>query len=38
MFKVNEGTDNHWSHPVVANGRLYIRHGEALIVYDVAPK
>lgn len=38
MFKVTEGTDNHWSHPVISNGRLYIRHGEALIAYDVAQK
>ena len=38
MFKVSEGTDNHWSHPVISNGRLYIRHGEALIAYDVAQK
>ena len=37
-FEVKEGTDNHWAHPVVANGRLYIRHGEALIAYDVAQK
>ena len=37
-FEVKEGTDNHWAHPVVSNGRLYIRHGEALIAYDVAQK
>ena len=38
MVEVKEGADNHWAHPVVANGRLYIRHGEALIAYDVAQK
>jgi outer membrane protein assembly factor BamB len=37
-FEVKEGTDNHWAHPVISNGRLYIRHGEALIAYDVAQK
>ena len=24
-----------WAHTVVFGGRLYIRHGEALMVYDV---
>ena len=38
MVEVKEGADNHWAHPVVANGRLYVRHGEALIAYDVAQK
>lgn len=37
-FKVTEGTDNHWAHPTIANGRLYIRHGDALIAYDLAGK
>jgi len=35
-FKVTEGDKNHWAHPVVANGRLYIRHGDALIAYNVS--
>ena len=35
-FTVTEGTDNHWAHPTIANGRLYIRHGDALIAYDIA--
>ena len=37
-FKVTEGSDNHWAHPTIAHGRLYIRHGNALIAYDVAAK
>lgn len=37
-FKVTEGTDNHWPHPTIAHGRLYIRHGNALIAYDIAAK
>ena len=36
-FKITEGTAQHWAHPVVANGRLYIRHGDALVAYDVKP-
>ena len=35
-FKVAEGDGEHWAHPVIANGRLYIRHGDALIAYDIA--
>ncbi|MDQ1258030.1 MAG: hypothetical protein QG656_2639 [Candidatus Hydrogenedentes bacterium] len=37
-FTVTEGSKNHWAHPVIANGRLYIRHGEVLIAYDIAAK
>jgi outer membrane protein assembly factor BamB len=32
-LKVKEGTDQHFSHPVVSNGVLYIRHGNALMAY-----
>jgi outer membrane protein assembly factor BamB len=34
-FRVTEGSGEHWAHPTIAGGRLYIRHGDALIVYDV---
>ncbi|MHC4478371.1 MAG: PQQ-binding-like beta-propeller repeat protein [Planctomycetota bacterium] len=34
-FLVSKGTDEHWAHPVVCGGRLYIRHGDALMAYDV---
>lgn len=34
-FKVPEGTGEHWAHPVVCGGRLYIRHGDVLMVYDI---
>jgi outer membrane protein assembly factor BamB len=32
-FRVKGGTGPYWSHPVINNGRLYIRHGEYLAVY-----
>ena len=35
-FKVTQGEGPHWAHPVIANGRLYIRHGQYLMAYDVA--
>ncbi len=34
-FKVPLGTEQHWSHPVIYKGRLYIRHGDALMVYNI---
>lgn len=34
-FKVPLGTLEHWAHPVVAGGKLYVRHGDALMVYAV---
>jgi outer membrane protein assembly factor BamB len=35
-FKINEGSGPHWAHLVIANGRLYVRHGEALMVYYIS--
>jgi outer membrane protein assembly factor BamB len=34
-FKITRGSKEHFSHPVVANGVLYIRHGEALMAYQI---
>ncbi|MHC4752320.1 MAG: PQQ-binding-like beta-propeller repeat protein [Planctomycetota bacterium] len=34
-FQIGEGTDEHWAHPTIANGRLYVRHGDALMAYDI---
>ena len=34
-FKVPLGKGPHWGHPSISDGRLYIRHGEALMVYDI---
>jgi outer membrane protein assembly factor BamB len=32
-FQVPMGTDQPWSHPVIYQGLLYLRHGNALMVY-----
>lgn len=32
---VIHGSEQHWAHPVIQDGILYIRHGEALIAYDI---
>ena len=29
------GEGKSWAHPVVCGGRLYIRHGDALMAYDI---
>ncbi len=34
-FKISKGSGPHWGHPVIHKGKLYIRHGEALMVYDI---
>ena len=34
-FKVTLGTGPHWAHPVIHNGVLYLRHGDALMAYHV---
>jgi hypothetical protein len=35
-FKVpSGGSGPHWAHPSIADGRLYIRHGSSLFVYDL---
>ena len=34
-FKITKGEGPFWAHPAIKNGKLYIRHGEALMVYQV---
>lgn len=33
--RVALGTEQHWAHPVVYDGVLYVRHGRALVAYKV---
>lgn len=33
--KVTHGTAQHWAHPVIDNGRLLVRHGNALVAYKI---
>ncbi|MCL2117731.1 MAG: hypothetical protein FWH27_04795, partial [Planctomycetaceae bacterium] len=37
-FQIDYGTAEHWSHPVISDGVLYVRHGQALAAYDIAKK
>ncbi len=34
-FKVPLGTMTHWAHLVIKNKRLYVRHGNSLMVFDI---
>lgn len=35
QLKIREGSGQHFSHPVVANGILYIRRGDGLMAYQI---
>ena len=37
-FKISEGTKEHFSHPVINEGILYIRHGNSLLAFDIRKK
>lgn len=34
-FKMTGGTGPFWAHPAIYDGRLYLRHGDVLMVYDI---
>ena len=34
-FKITEGDGQHWSHPAIFDGNLYIRHGDVLLIYNI---
>jgi len=33
--QVTLGSEQHWAHPSIYNGRLYVRHGKSLVCYKV---
>jgi len=35
VFTVSQGTGPHWAHPVIRDGVLYIRHGDAIMAYHI---
>lgn len=37
-FEISHGTGEHWAHPAISNGTLYVRHGDALMAYDIKQK
>ncbi|WP_319501571.1 PQQ-binding-like beta-propeller repeat protein [uncultured Draconibacterium sp.] len=36
QFKITEGAGPHWAHPFISDKKLFIRHGDALMVYNIA--
>lgn len=34
-FKITKGEKEHFAHPVIADGALYVRHGNALMAYKI---
>ena len=34
-FRMTKGKGPFWAHPSIADGRLYLRHGDYLMVYDI---
>ena len=37
-FKIPLGHGQHWAHMSLSDGRLYVRHGDSLMVYQVSDK
>jgi outer membrane protein assembly factor BamB len=37
-IKIKSGRGPHWAHPVIAAGKLYMRHGGSLLVFDITDK
>ncbi len=35
-FQITDGKGPYWAHPSISNGRLYIRHGRFLKVFDIS--
>lgn len=35
-FKITEGAGPHWAHPFISDKKLLIRHGDELMVYNIA--
>lgn len=38
QFKITKGAGTHWAHPFIADGKLFMRHGEVLMVFDIKEK
>lgn len=37
-FRIKDGSGPHWARPTIYYGKLLIRHGDALIAYDISQK
>jgi outer membrane protein assembly factor BamB len=37
-FKIPDNADYSWAHPVIANGKLYLRGNDKMLCYDIKAK
>jgi hypothetical protein len=37
-FVIDKGDGPHWGHPAISDGVLYVRHGHALMAFDIKAK
>ncbi len=35
-FRIKLGSGPHWAHPYIADGKLFVRHGDVLMVFDIS--
>ena len=35
QFMITKGTNQHWAHPVIHNGKLYVRRGDSLMAFNI---
>ena len=35
-FNITMGTDQHWAHPIIYNGILFVRRGDTLMAFDIS--
>jgi len=35
QFKITKGAGTHWAHPFIADGKLFVRHGDVLMVHSI---
>lgn len=38
QFKITKGSGAHWAHPFISDGKLFMRHGDVMMVYDIKAK
>lgn len=37
-FRITDGAGPHWAHPFISDGKMLIRHGDVLMVFDIKAK
>ncbi|MGC9355688.1 MAG: PQQ-binding-like beta-propeller repeat protein, partial [Mariniphaga sp.] len=38
QFRITKGAGPHWAHPFISDGKMLIRHGDVLFVFDIKEK